>query len=397
MPHSPLSCPHAQCDVSLSQPFYWSLSVARDILAVPPDSPSERRLVTSKKARSAVDSPKQPLTRRRLLLTAGAALMAMRTLGSGAKAAAQDVSYFRIGGGAVGSRLYQLAGTVAAAITNPPGADSCDKNAPCGVPGVVGLAQTTSGSVENLMTLKDANIESAIVQADLAAAAVGGNDAFKSGGPFAELRALARLGSIAVQIAVPAASTIQSPSDLKGKIVALGPKTGDSAVTASAVLSAFGITSKRAQFVYDDLQASYSDMAAGKVHAVVLVDGYPNADLDGLAKTTGIRLLPIDGENVEKLLKDRPYLAAHSIADGTYTGQDKPVPTLIVPLLWVGAAKLDNHLAYALVKALGSTAAQNQAGMLDFTKAALTAPLRLHPGAQTYFEERNAAGSGSTN
>ena len=51
-----------------------------------------------------------------------------------------------------------------------------------------------------------------------------------------------------------------------------------------------------------------------------------------------------------------------------------------------------------LVKALGSTAAQSQNGVLDFTQAALTAPLRLHPGAQTYFEERNAAGgSGSTN
>jgi len=376
--------------VSLSRAFYWSLSAARYILPVPPDSRSEDRRVTSKRVRSTADSPVL-LSRRRLLL-AGVAV-SMVGIGRGiAKAAAQDVSYFRIGGGAVGSRLYQLAGTVAAAITNPPGADNCDKNAPCGVPGLVGLAQTTSGSVENLLTLKNAGIESAIVQADLAAAAVGGNDAFKAGGPFAELRALARLGSIAVQIAVPAASAIQSPADLKGKTVALGPKTGDSAVTATAVLSAFGITSKRAQFVYDDFQASYTDLAAGKIHAVVLVDSFPNADLDGLAKASGIRLLPIDGTDAEKFRKDRPYLGVRSIPDGTYSGQDKAVSTLEVPLLWVGAAKLDNHQAYALVKALGSTAAQNEAGMLDFTEPAQTAPLRLHPGAQTYFEERNASG-----
>lgn len=321
----------------------------------------------------------------------------MRTFGSGAKAAAQDVSYFRIGGGAVGSRLYQLAGTIAAAITNPPGADSCDKNGPCGVPGVVGLAQTTSGSVENLMTLKDASIESAIVQADLAAAAVDGSGAFKAGGPFTELRALARLGSIAVQIAVPAASAIQSPADLKGKSVALGPKGGDAAATALPLLSAFGVTPKHSQFIYDDFPASYADLTAGKINAVVLVDSFPNADVDRVAKTTGIRLLPIEGANAEKFRKGRPYLGARSIPDGTYNGQDKSVPTLEVPLLWVGAAQLDNHLAYALVKALGSTA-PSENGALDFIHAALTAPLRLHPGAQTYFEERNASGgSSSTN
>jgi hypothetical protein len=312
-------------------------------------------------------------------------------LGSGAKAAAQDVSYFRIGGGAVGSRLYQLAGTVAAAITNPPGADNCDKNGPCGVPGVVGLAQTTSGSVENLLTLKDGSIESAIVQADLAAAARGGIDAFRTNGPFNELRGLARLGSLAVQIAVPAASAIQSPADLKGKTVALGPKGGDAAATAMPLLAAFGVTPKRTEFVYGDIAAAYTDLAAGKVQAVALVDSFPNADLDQMAKATGIRLLPIDGSDAEKFRKERPYLSAGSIPDGTYAGQDKAVPTLVVPLLWVSAAKLDNHLAYALVKALGSTE-QSKNGMVDFTEAALIAPLRLHPGAQTYFEERNASG-----
>jgi TRAP transporter TAXI family solute receptor len=357
--------------------------------------------VTWNRVRSTAASPVL-LSRRRLLLAGAAVSMVappLLALGRGiAKAAAQDVSYFRIGGGAVGSRLYQLAGMVAAAITNPPGAADCDKNGPCGVPGMVGLAQTTSGSVENLLTLRDASIESAIVQADLAAAAVGGIDAFKASGPFAELRALARIGATSVQIVVPAASPIQSPADLKGKIVALGPKSGDSAASGVSLLAAFGITAKKAQFVYGDFLAAYADLAAGKIHAVILVDGFPNADLAALAQSTEIRLLPVDGPNAERLRKDRPYLGTRSIPAGTYKGQANPIPTIDVPLLWTGSAKLDNHQAYVLMKALGSTAAQTQNGVLDFSQPALTAPLRLHPGAQTYFEERNAAGgSGSTN
>lgn len=364
-------------------------------LALPPDSRLGHCLVTSKRVRSAADSPL--LLSRRGLLLAGAGLSMVAAARGIAQAAAQDVSYFRIGGGAVGSRLYQLAGTVAATITNPPGAENCDKNGPCGVPGMVGLAQTTSGSVENLLTLKDGSIESAVVQADLAAAALGGSDAFKAGGPFTELRALARIGSTCAQIAVPVASPIQSPADLKGKTVALGPKTGDSAATAMPLLAAFGITAKKAQFVFGEFPAAYADLTDGNVHAVVLVDGFPNADLSAFAQSTDIRLLAVDGASAEKLRKDRPYIGASSIPGGTYKGQPNAVPTIDVPLLWVASAKLDNHQAYALVKALGSTAAQNQNGTLDFGQAALTAPLRVHPGAQTYFEERNAAGSGSTN
>jgi len=355
------------------------------------DSRPEHRLVTWNKVRSAADSP--ALLSRRRLLQAGAALSVAAAARSIGKAVAQDVSYFRIGGGAVGSRLYQLAGTVAAAITNPPGADSCDKNGPCGVPGLVGLAQTTSGSVENLQTLKDGSIESAIVQADLAGAAFAGTDVFKAAGPFTELRALARIGGTCAQIAVPVDSPIQSPADLKGKTVALGPKTGDSAATAMLLLAAFGVTPKKAQLVYSELPAAYADLTDGNVHAVVLVDGFPNADLAAFAQSTDIRLLNVEGAGAEKLRKDRAYIGATSIPGGTYKGQADAVPTIEVPLLWVASAKLDNHLAYALVKALGSTAAQNQNSTLDFSRVALTAPLRVHPGAQTYFEERNAAGS----
>src|SRR5688500_2679346 len=99
----------------------------------------------------------------------GVAFGGLRLLSSNysglSNAVAQDLSYFRIGGGGVGSRLYQLAGAIAGAITNPPGAGKCDDHSPCGVPGLIGLAQTTAGSVENLQSLHDGAIESAVAQA----------------------------------------------------------------------------------------------------------------------------------------------------------------------------------------------------------------------------------------
>src|SRR5689334_17102107 len=202
------------------------------------------------------------LNRRRMLLGLGAAAVgasgfgALRLFSSGLSgvhnAAAQDINYFRIGGGGVGSRLYQLAGSIAGAITNPPGAAKCDDKAPCGVQDLIGLAQTTSGSVENLQSLHDGAIESAVAQADVAAEAMAGDELFK-GGAEAELRAIARIGAAQVQVLVAGTSKAKSISDLKGKIIGFGPKLRDSAVTGAMVLAAYGVTAKRAKFNYDEM------------------------------------------------------------------------------------------------------------------------------------------------
>jgi TRAP transporter TAXI family solute receptor len=319
-------------------------------------------------------------------------------LGGIAAAAAQDVRYFRIGGGQVGSRLYQLAGALAGAITNPPGGDNCDRSAPCGVPGVVGLAQTTSGSVENLQALRDRTVESALVQADLAAAAFAGTDAFKAAGPFGELRALARLGTASIQIVVPADSPAKAIADLKGRSIGVGPKGGDAAAIASALLAANGITAKRARLVAGDLPGACADLAAGKLDAVILVDGFPNPDVTTLAQTGSVRLLPADAATTDKLRKARPYLTVGAVPANTYRGQAAAVPTIDLPILWTISAGLEDHLAYLLVKAVGGVAAPDSSGgPIALALAGTTAPLRLHPGAQAYFQELSAAGATSTN
>src|SRR5262249_4193612 len=163
----------------------------------------------------------------------------------------QDINYFRIGGGGVGSRLYQLAGSLAGAITNPPGAGKCDDKSPCGVPGLGGLAQTTSGSVENLQSLHYGPIESPVTPAHVAAKARVGEEPFQKYAPETELRALARIGAAQVQVLVAGASKVQSIAELKGKTIGFGPKVRDSAETGSMVLAAYGITAKKAKFIYD--------------------------------------------------------------------------------------------------------------------------------------------------
>jgi TRAP transporter TAXI family solute receptor len=345
------------------------------------------------------------MDRRRVLLGLGAAAIgatgfgALRLVSSGlsgvSNAAAQDISYFRIGGGGVGSRLYQLAGSIAGAITNPPGAAKCDDKSPCGVPGLVGLAQTTSGSVENLQSLHEGAIESAVAQADVAAEAMSGDEPFKGGAAEAELRALARIGSAHVHVLVAGTSKAKSISDLKGKTIGFGPKLRDSAVTGAMVLAAHGITAKRAKFTYDEMQPTIAALVDGEIDAMIVSDGAPNPDIAALRYSADARLLPIEGEPAQKLLSNHSYLKAVTLPGDTYKGLP-PVATLEVPILWTVSDALDPKLAYDLTKALASqTLAASSKSPVDFALADSTGPLALHAGAKRFYDEHKAGNSAS--
>ena len=49
----------------------------------------------------------------------------------------------------------------------PPGMPTCRVTTNCGVPGLVAVAQSTSGSVSNLHALRTGELDSAFVQADI--------------------------------------------------------------------------------------------------------------------------------------------------------------------------------------------------------------------------------------
>jgi len=357
--------------------------------------------------RSLAGSSALQLTRRKALFGLGALALGgagfggLRLLSSSmsgvSNAAAQDLSYFRIGGGGVGSRLYQLAGSIAGAITNPPGAAKCDDKAPCGVPGLIGLAQTTGGSVENLQSLHEGAIESAVAQADIAAEAMSGEDPFKAGATEAELRALARIGSAQVQVVVAGTSKVTSIAELKGKTIGFGPKLRDSAVTGAMVLAAYGITAKKAKFIYDEMQPTIAALVDGEIDAMIIADGLPNPDVAALRYSADARLLPIDGEPAAKLIAERSFLKAVTIPGETYRGQAE-IATIEVPILWTVSDALDPALAYALAKALASqTPAANGKSPIDFALADNTGPLVLHPGAKRFYDEQRAGDAASTN
>ncbi len=309
------------------------------------------------------------------------------------RALAQDIQYFRIGTGETGGSLFILGGVIASAVSNPPGSRSCDDGGSCGVPGLIALAQTTAGSIENVQLIGSAQLDSGLSQADVAYWAYNGKDIFEHSGAIANLRAIANLYEESLHVVVHRDSKIKSIADLKNARVNLGLKDSGNLLTARLVLKAFGLNEKRLRGDYSDLATASAKFAEGTLDALVVLGEVPLPAIVELAGKVPITLLPVGGEKIAQLRLDYDFLSVDVIPADSYRG-GTITSTVGIGIIWLVSADLDEGLAHDLTKALWN---KENRKLLDETGAlgrqvrpgsALQAvPVPIHPGAQRYYSE----------
>ena len=298
---------------------------------------------------------------------------------------AQDVTYFRIGTSRPGSHLFNIAAEIGNAISNPTGGADCAPTEACGVPGVVGMAQTTDGAVESLQQLRAGGLDAAIVQADLVALAAQGKGPFKQAGPDPDLRAIATVGDVALQVIVPAASPIKSLAELKGKRVATNPAESDGATSISQIFAALGLTSRRVKLLPMELSESANQLEAGKIDAIAIVERPDLAEITDIAEHMPIRLIPVGAADKAKIGTDRRDLLLAHLPAGTDATKDE-TDTFVIPVLFVVTAKTDNAVAHELARTLvvpqhGAKVTSNP-GASGPDAHVETTVIPLHPGVE---------------
>jgi len=312
----------------------------------------------------------------------------------GAAARAQETRYFRIGTAATGGSFFEIGGVIASAISRPLDAPPCEQGGSCGVRGLVAVAQATPGSVENLRLINEGQIESGFAQSDLAGWAHKGIGDFAGAGPMSKLRAIASLFPEAAHLVVRADSAIQSLSDLKGKRVALGETGSGTAADAKVLLAAAGFGEHDLTRKYLRPGPAAEELKSGDLDAFFLVGGTPIPAIRDLAKSTPIRLIPLDGEIVDKLKKDFSFYNRGVIPAGAYPGVDTETPSLGFYALWVVNADVDSDLVYAITKSLWHERTAKLLATLDpigqrfrVDRALNGMSLPLHEGAERFYRD----------
>jgi TRAP transporter TAXI family solute receptor len=310
---------------------------------------------------------------------------------------AEDMRFFRIASGSAGGSYFPIAGNVAQVISNPPGARPCDKGGNCAVPGVVGIAQSGTGSVGNINLVMSGAVEAGFAQSDVTYWRYTGTAVFKGEKPAKDLRVITALFQEHVHVVGGKGTKATNFGDLKGKTIGVGDQGSGVLVTTGLVLEAYGLTFDNIKPEYVKGKAAAELVADGHADAYLTVTGAPNGAITELAATKGVKMLTIDGAARDKLLKKIPFYCAASLPANTYAGQDKDVETIAVNTLLVTNVKVDDQLVYDVLKGLYDNKQaekflskghpRSKTIVLETALNSVEKEM-LHPGAARFFREK---------
>jgi TRAP transporter TAXI family solute receptor len=315
---------------------------------------------------------------RRLAIT----LVASVAVLSGAAIAQQRV-FFGVATGGTGGTYYPLGGMLAQLISNKATVDGKK---------ITATAEAAGASVGNAKLLGNKDIESAFVAADILNAAYNGKGQFANA-PLKNLRALGALYPETVQLITRADSGINSIKDLKGKSISSGAPGSGQYQLVTDLLKTYGMARTEVTEDSSSFTQAVDKIKDGNLDATLITGGVPVAAVTDFAQSHAMKIIPLTGPEVDKLLKEQPFYTQVQLPANSYKGQTSAVPTLAVMAIWATHEDVDENVAYEVTKALyentatmGKVHVQGKNISLDTATAVAGVP--LHPGALRYFKEK---------
>jgi len=284
--------------------------------------------------------------------------------------------------GPVGGVYYVLGGGMANVIS---------KN----VPQTEVTSELTQGSVDNCRLVHMGKTDMAMTMADIAYDAFMGAGRFKDMGK-AQIQTLFVIYNNYLHTVAAEGRGINTFFDLKGKRVSTGSPGSGSEVISMRLLEAHGINPdkdiKRERIGPTESAGALKDR---KIDAFFWMAGIPMPIVMDLAHTPGVsvRILPHDKGIPNMREKFGPHYFQLTIPKGTYKGIDTDVPVVCVSNLLICSQKMEEKVAYSVVKAIMENTkdlviVHKEAEKISPSSAVVGSPLPFHPGAVKYYHEK---------
>jgi TRAP transporter TAXI family solute receptor len=255
-------------------------------------------------------------------------------------------------------------------------------------------ARTTAGSFYNIEALRRGEVEYALVQSDWQYYAVSGAGAPQPMLAFPALRSILSLHGEVLSIVVRRDAKIVLLEDLQGKRVNLGLPGSGQRETIRLLFEAMGQQIERlviaTQFSPEEQARA---LCEGSADALIYLAGHPNAAIGAALEACATTILPIDGELVERFVRQNPYYGAATIPAGTYPNQPRAIRSVGLLATLVTTTRESEENVYQMTRAIyegfdklkAAHPALANLDKLGTTKAGLTAP--LHRGVERYLRD----------
>ena len=260
--------------------------------------------------------------------------------------------------------------------------------------GVRCSVESTGGSVYNINTIREGELEFGVAQSDWQYHAYNGTSKFEDAGKFEGLRAVFSVHPEPFTVVARADSGIKTFADLKGKRVNIGNPGSGQRGTMEVLLEALGWTTDDFALA-TELKASEQSAALcdNQIDAMVYTVGHPSGSIQEATTACDSVLVEVSGEAVEKLVADNSFYRTATIPGGMYRGNDADTATFGVGATFVSSDAVSEDAVYAVVSSVmnniedfkGLHPAFANLDPKEMATAGLSAP--LHPGAAKYYKE----------
>lgn len=254
--------------------------------------------------------------------------------------------------------------------------------------------ESTGGSIYNLRELRDDNFDLVFAQSDWQHHAYHGSSTFEKTGPNPQLRAVFALEADPLALIVKDQSDIKKFDDLENRVVSFGYSRSLQHRVINDFLAVKQWTDdnfKQVRRMGDAKQVG--ELCNDNVDAILLLTSSLTDYLKGLDESCHLRLVPIDGPEVEAVIAAKPYYRTGKILKGSHLNMPEDTMSFGLGATFVATESTSPKAIYHVVKEVvenfrdfkslhPSLAAIEKR---DLPYAGISIP--LHPGAVRYYRE----------
>ncbi|MFY0692227.1 MAG: TAXI family TRAP transporter solute-binding subunit [Paracoccaceae bacterium] len=254
--------------------------------------------------------------------------------------------------------------------------------------------ESTGGSVYNINTIREGELEFGVAQSDWQYHAYNGSSRFEEAGPFEDLRAVFSVHPEPFTVVARADAGIKTFEDLKGKRVNIGNPGSGQRGTMEVLIKALGWTTDDFALA-TELKAAEQSAALcdNQIDAMVYTVGHPSGSIQEATTACDSVLVEVTGAAVDKLVADNPFYRTATIPGGMYRGNESDVMTFGVGATFVTSTAVSEEAVYTVAKSVfgnlddfkGLHPAFANLKAEEMIKDGLSAP--VHDGAAKFYRE----------
>jgi TRAP transporter TAXI family solute receptor len=320
----------------------------------------------------------------RSMVPAAAVAAAFLAAASLPQSAAAQQRFVTIGTGGVTGVYYAAGGAICRLVNK----DRAKHGIRCSV-------ESTGGSVYNINTIRQGELDLGVAQSDWQFNAVKGAKVFEKDGPFTDLRAVFSIHPEPFTVVARKEAGVKTFTDFKGKRFNVGNPGSGTRASMEELLNAEGMKlsdfSLASELKADEHGAALCD---NKIDGFFYGVGHPSANIQDPTTTCGAQLISLTGPAIDKLVAGAPYYAYAEIPGGLYNNNPQVTKTYGVLATLVTSSKVSDAAVYEIVKAVFENfddfkklhPAFANLDPKKMIKDGLSAP--LHPGAVKYYKEK---------